>query len=784
MYSDSTADAPDVGAGIRAAVDELNLAGLAVLPVQPGTKRPAVQWKDLQGRRPTEDQLAAWFAPDRLAAGVGVGAIMGTVSGGVELAEIEGRAVDRLPAIAEAMRASGLALLWKRLQGGWVETSPSRGVHWLYRLDLPAGEPFPGNQKIAQRPGPPAADDRPTVDVLAETRGEGGFCVLSPTDGSHHDTGRPWTRTKGGPLFPAVLTLDERDAFHAVLHEVLDEMPEAPVRTAPRTDEAARIDAYGSGLSPVDDFNARTDWASILAPHGWTHAYTGPDGTRYWHRPEKDRGQISATTDRPNEDGASRLYVWSTSQPLPTEEPLTKAWVQAFYEFGPDTVSKLAGRLRRDGYGDPLEGRGSALDLTGIPVAGEHRERAQEVPREAPEAAEGGEVDPVELLVLNELERLRVRREAARRLAHEDAPPVELPQRQNLAERLAGPRPDVKWRVDGLWPIGGRVNLAAASKAGKTTLISNLVRCLVDGDDFLDRFPVEPLPAQDGPSVVVFDFEMTEGQLLDWYEDQGIRAASRVDVVPLHGMAGAFDFLDPRKRRELVQTYRGAHTYVLDPVGPVIAALGLDENSNADVQRFLTTWDQFIRELGGAESFVAVHAGHNGERARGASAFLGSGDAIWTMVRDGDEASSSRYLRAIGRGVDLGETRLLLAGPRLTLGAGSRKAAKAQEKVQKAVPVALAALEKHGEDFPNNLWKKVAAEAKREEWEDWGVTRAAFLAAFPLAAKQGAAATRTVGKGTLYRLPGAKSSPKRHGDENDSQKSSPSSPGLFGDERP
>ncbi|WP_053004856.1 AAA family ATPase [Kocuria sp. SM24M-10] len=359
MYNQDTAPVPPVGAGISAAVDELALAGLAALPVQPGTKRPAVQWKNLQGRRPTEEQLAAWFAPERLAAGVGVGAIMGTVSGGVELTEIEGRAAGQLPAIAEAMRAAGLALLWKRLQAGWLEISPSRGVHWLYRLEVPVGEPLPGNTKIARRPAGEDDKGRPIVEVLAETRGEGGFVVLAPTDGSHHSTGRAWRRLSGGPIFPAVLTVEEREAFHAVLHEVLDEMPEPPARSAPRTDTAGRTDAYGDGESPVEHYNRVTDWETILVPNGWTHAYTKGNGERHWFRPGKDRGQISATTDRPNDDGASRLYVFSTSTDLEAEVPLTKAYVAAHYAG--ESMSALAGRLRREGYGDPLEGRPSVF---------------------------------------------------------------------------------------------------------------------------------------------------------------------------------------------------------------------------------------------------------------------------------------------------------------------------------------------------------------------------------------------------------------------------------------
>ena len=113
--------------------------------------------------------------------------------------------------------------------------------------------------------------------------------------------------------------------------------------------------------------------------------------------------------------------------------------------------------------------------------------------------------------------------------------------------------------------------------------------------------------------------------------------------------------------------YGGAHTYILDPVGPLLASLGLDENSNSDVQRLLTAWDEFVRELGGQESMVTMHAGHNGERARGASAFLGSCSAVWTLMREGEEPGAPRFLKTMGRIEGMPKTRLAVQGRTLTI---------------------------------------------------------------------------------------------------------------------
>lgn len=351
---------------------------------------------------------------------------------------------------------------------------------------------------------------------------------------------------------------------------------------------------------------------------------------------------------------------------------------------------------------------------------------------------------------------IRARQEAKTIVAAQGSKVAALPAMSNLTARLAAPRVDEQWRIRGLWPTGGRVNLAAVYKAGKTTLVGNLVRAVLDGTPFLGEFDVEAIPERDGPSIVVFDFEMTENQLLDWYESIGIEHTDGAEILPLRGNAGAFDFLTPAVREQLVERYAGAHTYVLDPAGPVLAALGLDENSNTDVQRFLSTWDQFVMELGGRESFVTIHAGHNGDRARGASAFLGSGDAIWTMTRQGDNAEDPRFLKAIGRGVDLPERSLELdkTTNRLFLGHTSRAEVKQNQDAEKAFPFVLAALEKYGPGTQDDLWDKVRKFHHKDTNDHWEITRAPFRNALPLMAQRGQIEKiPLVPRGVRYKLP-------------------------------
>jgi len=106
---------------------------------------------------------------------------------------------------------------------------------------------------------------------------------------------------------------------------------------------------------------------------------------------------------------------------------------------------------------------------------------------------------------------------------------------------------------------------------------------------------------------------------------------------------------------------------VLDPLAPVLASLGLDENSNAEVARFFGWWAETMQEAGVSDDMIVHHIGHAGERSRGASRLLDEPDAIWTLTKQQGkwddssefaELSPARFLSAYGRDVDLPEKAL------------------------------------------------------------------------------------------------------------------------------
>jgi putative DNA primase/helicase len=84
---------------------------------------------------------------------------------------------------------AGLGDVWDRINNGYVEMTPSGGIHWLYRIE----GIVPGNTKLARRPG-----ENGNIDVLAETRGEGGFVIVAPSNGTCHPSGGAWKMLVGG----------------------------------------------------------------------------------------------------------------------------------------------------------------------------------------------------------------------------------------------------------------------------------------------------------------------------------------------------------------------------------------------------------------------------------------------------------------------------------------------------------------------------------------------------------------------------------------------------------
>jgi hypothetical protein len=322
-------------------------------------------------------------------------------------------------------------------------------------------------------------------------------------------------------------------------------------------------------------------------------------------------------------------------------------------------------------------------------------------PEHVDQAGEGEEEwSPEELaarrrarLIAEQLEKLEISAEAKRQFNAKYQPRASAPEPLRLAELLALPDEEVGYRIDGLLTAGGRILLAAAQKAGKTTLMGNLIRCLADGGDFLGRHTVEPV---DG-TIILFDTELPQRTLKSWLGRQQIRNENKVVIFSLRDRVTSFNLTDPAILAEWAGLLMPLDPgfVILDCLRPVLDAAGLDEKSEAG--RFLVPFGELLGRIGSEEAAIVQHMGHTGERARGDSGLLGWPDVNWKIVRkDDEEDRSSRFFSAFGRDVDVPECELgfnSMTGELKAIG-GNRKDADARAAIPAILEVLGAAKEK------------------------------------------------------------------------------------------
>lgn len=262
--------------------------------------------------------------------------------------------------------------------------------------------------------------------------------------------------------------------------------------------------------------------------------------------------------------------------------------------------------------------------------------------------------------VASEIHKLEVRDEAQRRFLASKAEHREPLPLTGLGELLDTHIAEEEFVVDGLLHQGGNVLFTAARKSGKSTVVGNLIRSLVDGDDFLGAFP-----ARVTRRVALIDLELSPATLQKWLREQGVRNVDAVTVVALRGRGRAFNILDDATRAELADQLRGHDTIILDPLRPLADALGLNEHT--EMGRLLEAFDALKAEAGISEGIVVHHHGHGSDRARGDSRLEDWPDALWRLKRSNlDDPHAIRTFTAFGRDVAVEDGALRLEGRRLT----------------------------------------------------------------------------------------------------------------------
>lgn len=497
---------------------------------------------------------------------------------------------DGLPGIAlwNALEPDGAA------RCRFVVATPGGGRHYFYEADADHPVSIDASGKVA-----------PGVDI----RGNGGL-VFGP--GSHDSRGSYAVLT--GPDKPSNLT--------RVPGVVIERMAvKASAQLAPVAHSNAGINTALLG-NPFNPFAPRP------------RLFTMAQATEYI-RPhvEKLREAPPGTINETLRDTAS----------------LIGHFVPAFWDVESVTTALLAAQLRPFHDPDDSAARKTIAGALAYGMREPYHLISELVVPSAPLEDGAPEPEPgdqaFDYAVAEQLHRMRVREAARLQFQAIERPPA--PEPMSLQNLLLLEDDDVRYRVAGLMPSDAITLLAAAAKAGKTTLVGNLIKAIADGTPFMGGFHAEQ------GRVMLIDTESSPNQLRSWLRSQDIKHRTEVGVMSLRGVEASLDVNDPDMRRKWAQTLAGYDVVILDLAGPVLASLGKDENKNDDVGTFWINFRSILHDAGVPDALIVHHAGHNEGRAVGASAWLRYPGAIWNLIRENESPASHRYFNAYGRDVDV-----------------------------------------------------------------------------------------------------------------------------------
>ena len=651
--------------------------GIVAVPVaMDGSKRPGLNsWKEFQETKPTSEQLLSWFSQPQ----DGVGVLTGPISNNLLMVEFEGRAVAQgLHKLAmKAMKDAGLEYIWQMLVNGYMEMTPSGGIHFLAFVD---GPPIAGNTKLASKAGEDGG-------CLIETRGAGGFVITAPSGGSCHPSGKTWELSSGSiETIPTISNFEMNELF--IILQTFDEMPK------PEITKQELIKREFNPALPGDNYNQKMTWEEILEPIGWKKVFTQAEKT-LWRRPGKNEG-ISAST---NHGGYDTFYIFSTSTSFEANKSYSKFAVYAHLHHR-DDYKAAATALRFLGYGTSSGINGDLGEYTYSPVTGEITESG---------IANGIGPDngiEIDYLTQQEIKIARAKRIAKKLLDQEEAAlnyhqPTYV---RSLTDELQLPIEEVKWTIKDVFPTGANVTLTAQYKAGKTTLINSLARSLADNTKFLNYFQ----PPEHKGRIVIFNYEVSENQYRRWMNDVAIENSDKITLVHLRGKR--LPLIVSRVEDLVVSILKDldAQTWILDPFARAFTGCG-DENSNSDVGVFLDTLD-VIKERSGVSNLVLpIHTGRaqeNGvDRARGATRLDDWADVRWLLKKTQD----GRFFSADGRDVLQEEQQLRFdeATRSLTLGGADSYTAKRKNNEDTWIDIVTANPGMTTSDLSNILNKRV-----------------------------------------------------------------------------
>lgn len=253
---------------------------------------------------------------------------------------------------------------------------------------------------------------------------------------------------------------------------------------------------------------------------------------------------------------------------------------------------------------------------------------------------------------------MQVREKIAYMKALEEATLIELPDlsvREQLQEEYVEP----VYRIANLHAVGNFTTITASYKAGKSTLMINLVHSLLDNVPFLGQDVLRP----EG-NIGYWNLEVEKNQFLKWIKDTGLKNDDKLKALHLRGTK--FPLYHPAFEERVVEWLQRNEIevliidpgYLLLPGWPAVGNGGI-ENNNDLIAVVTTTLQRIKTSAGVVDLFMPVHTGHGssgGENmhTRGGSVWGGFPDHLWYLWKkrliEGEDPI--RHFRAEGRSPD------------------------------------------------------------------------------------------------------------------------------------
>jgi len=244
--------------------EEFLVNGLSVLPVKKD-KTPALpSWKGLCNRPMTIE-----YSEEAFASAWGIGLICGGISGGIECIDFDAHGKDIDTIYDQFTADDGVSAILNN-NSIYIERSPSGGIHIIYRFETTGTRS--GSLKLANW------EDGTS---MIETKGEGGYVIVSPSPG--------YIPSRGEIIKLSEISQEERDYLHNVAKRFNKSVKQA------NTDQ--KEESAHEYTDPVNWFNYhKADAAKmLLKDEGWELVRIDKqDGVEHWRRPGKEDG-TSAT---------------------------------------------------------------------------------------------------------------------------------------------------------------------------------------------------------------------------------------------------------------------------------------------------------------------------------------------------------------------------------------------------------------------------------------------------------------------------------------------------------